>query len=79
MRTRIVLAFVGLALLAGCATAPRQTKNICAVFDQKDGLFTSWQGAAERAEKKYGVPPSVITESLRVRRRVSLGWCTTCR
>ena len=50
MRTRIVLTAVGLALLAGCATAPKQTRNICAVFDERDGLFSSWQSAAERTE-----------------------------
>jgi hypothetical protein len=41
MRTRTVLAIVLLAILAGCATAPRQTRNICAVFDQRDGWFNS--------------------------------------
>ncbi|OWO96747.1 hypothetical protein B5E41_00155 [Rhizobium esperanzae] len=64
MRTRIVLTAVGLALLAGCATAPKQTRNICAVFDQREGLFSSWQRAAERTEKKYGVPVPILMATM---------------
>ncbi len=66
MRTRTLLALVLLALVAGCATAPRQTRNICAVFDQRDGLFTNWQRAAERAEKKYGVPVPILMATMYV-------------
>ena len=64
MRTRIVLTAVCLALLAGCATAPKQTRNICAVFDQREGLFSSWQSAAERTEKKYGVPVPILMATM---------------
>jgi hypothetical protein len=64
MRTRTVLAIVLLAILAGCATAPRQTRNICAVFDQRDGWFNSWQRAAEKTEKKYGIPVPILMATM---------------
>jgi hypothetical protein len=64
MRIRTLLAVVMLAVLAGCATAPKQTRNICAVFDQRDGLFTSWQRSAEKAEKKYGVPVPILMATM---------------
>ncbi|MFP3542915.1 transglycosylase SLT domain-containing protein [Rhizobium sp. SIMBA_035] len=66
MRIRTLLALVLLALVAGCATAPRQTRNICAVFDQRDGLFTNWQREAERAEKKYGIPVPILMATMYV-------------
>ncbi|TCL75534.1 transglycosylase SLT domain-containing protein [Rhizobium sp. BK251] len=64
MRTRNVTIIMLLALMAGCATAPHQTKNICAVFDQRDGLFTSWQRAAERTERQYGVPVPILMATM---------------
>ncbi|MFK0331059.1 transglycosylase SLT domain-containing protein [Rhizobium sp. NPDC090275] len=64
MRIRTLLAVVVLAVLAGCATAPKQTRNICAVFDQRDGIFTSWQRSAEKAEKKYGVPVPILMATM---------------
>ncbi|KQV32073.1 hypothetical protein ASC97_00235 [Rhizobium sp. Root1203] len=64
MRIRTLLVLGLLALVAGCATAPRQTRNICAVFEQRDGLFTNWQRAAERAEKKYGVPVPILMATM---------------
>jgi hypothetical protein len=66
LRTRNLLAVVLLALVAGCATAPRQTRNICAVFDQRDGFFSNWHQAAERAERKYGVPVPVLMATMYV-------------
>lgn len=64
MRIRTLLAVAMLAVLAGCATAPKQTRNICAVFDQRDGVFTSWQRSAEKAEKKYGVPVPILMATM---------------
>lgn len=63
MRTRTVF-IVALALLAGCATAPHQTRNVCAIFDQRDGWFNNWQRAAERAEREYGVPVPVLMATI---------------
>ncbi|WP_018898339.1 transglycosylase SLT domain-containing protein [Rhizobium sp. 2MFCol3.1] len=64
MRIRTLLAVVVLVVIAGCATAPKQTRNICAVFDQRDGMFTSWQRSAEKAEKKYGVPVPILMATM---------------
>ena len=56
---RCVLVVV-LLLLAGCASAPRQTQNACAIFEQRDGLFNNWRRDAYRAEREYGVPVPVL-------------------
>ncbi|WP_028746805.1 transglycosylase SLT domain-containing protein [Rhizobium mesoamericanum] len=64
MRIRALPVLVLLALVAGCATAPKQTRNICAVFDQRDGLFTSWQRVAEKTEHKYGVPVPILMATM---------------
>lgn len=62
MRTVLIVAL--LALLAGCATAPNKTRDICAVFDQRDGWFNSWQRAAERTERQYGVPVPILMATM---------------
>ncbi|MCF3641836.1 transglycosylase SLT domain-containing protein [Rhizobium sp. TRM95111] len=49
-----------LLLLAGCGSVPRDTRNACAVFEQRDGLFDNWRRAAYRAEREYGVPVPVL-------------------
>ena len=66
MRTRVVsiLVVMLLGMLAGCATAPRHTRNICAIFDQRDGWFNNWQRAAERTERKYGVPVPILMATI---------------
>lgn len=39
------------SLLIGCATAPpRQTSNICSIFNEKSG----WYKAAKKSEKRWG-------------------------
>ena len=60
---RCVLIVV-LLLLAGCASAPRQTQNACAVFEQRDGMFDNWRRAAYRAEREYGVPVPVLMATI---------------
>lgn len=60
-------AFLVLFLaLAGCATAPGNINNVCSVFDQRDGWFNNWYGAAKRTERAYGVPVSVLMATIRV-------------
>ncbi|MBB5538085.1 transglycosylase SLT domain-containing protein [Rhizobium giardinii] len=55
---------VALLLLAGCATAPRETRNACAIFEQRDGWFNNWQRAAEHAERQYGVPVPILMATI---------------
>ncbi len=51
---------VVLLLLAGCASVPRQTQNVCAIFEQRDGLINNWKRAAYKVEREYGVPVPVL-------------------
>lgn len=62
--SRIVPVVFVLALSA-CATPPRHINNICTVFEQRDGLFNNWQRAAERTERKYGIPKHVLMATIR--------------
>ena len=59
----VPVAFV--LALSACATPPRHINNVCTVFDQRDGHFNNWQKAAERTEKKYGVPTHVLMATIR--------------
>ncbi len=62
---RLALA-AGLALsLSACATAPSRINDVCAVFDQRDGWFNNWRSAAERTERRYGVPVPVLMATVR--------------
>src|SRR5690606_32994678 len=60
---RCVLVVV-LLLLAGCASVPRQTQNVCAIFEQRDGLFNNWRRAAHKVEREYGVPVPVLMATI---------------
>ncbi len=44
-----LLPLVAALALAGCASVPRNTANSCAIFAQRDGLWTDWRGDAQRA------------------------------
>lgn len=59
-----VLFLVALVILGGCATAPRQTTNVCAVFDQRDGWINNWQAAASRASREFGVPVHILMATI---------------
>ncbi|MBV2144641.1 transglycosylase SLT domain-containing protein [Falsochrobactrum sp. TDYN1] len=59
-----VLFFVALVILGGCATAPRQINNVCAVFDQRDGWISNWQTAAKRVSREYGVPVPILMATI---------------
>ncbi len=56
-RLCMALVAVGLLALAGCATAPpRNTQNICQVFDE----FPGWYHDAVAAQKRWGTPAHVL-------------------
>ncbi|WP_244490792.1 transglycosylase SLT domain-containing protein [Aureimonas frigidaquae] len=50
--------------LAACASKPTNTANSCAIFQQNDGLFTDWRGAAERTQREYGVPVPILLATI---------------
>ncbi|OLP60071.1 hypothetical protein BJF93_10895 [Xaviernesmea oryzae] len=62
---RIVLIVVLLAL-TGCATAPRNISNACAIFQQRDGLFNNWERSARSASREYGVPVPILMATIYV-------------
>lgn len=56
---RLCLALLVIAFLAlgGCATGPpRNSKNLCSVFDQ----YPSWYRDARAAQKRWGTPVNVL-------------------
>jgi len=59
-------ALVLLLALAGCASTPQNINNVCAVFSQRDGWFNNWYSAAQRTERKYGVPVHILMATIRV-------------
>ncbi len=59
-----ILFLVALLTLGGCATAPRQVNNVCAVFDQRGGWFNNWQTAAVRTSREFGVPVPVLMATI---------------
>ena len=62
MRRFLIVAL--LLVLAGCASTPHHTGNLCSVFAQKNGWFHSWQGDAERASTEYGVPVPILMATI---------------
>lgn len=63
MRAMLIALFVGLAV-AGCATPPSNTSNVCAVFNQKDGFINNWYQEAKQAEREYGVPVPILMATI---------------
>ncbi|KTR04322.1 membrane protein [Aureimonas ureilytica] len=59
-----LLPLVAALALAGCASVPRNTANSCAIFAQRDGLWTDWRGDAQRASAESGVPVSVLMATI---------------
>lgn len=65
LRFSRVLAVGSVLALSACASAPENINNVCAVFDQNDGWFNNWQSAAQRTERKYGVPVHILMATVR--------------
>jgi hypothetical protein len=54
---RPIVLGVGLLAMGGCATAPpRNSRNVCQVFDQ----YPSWYRDARAAQKRWGTPVNVL-------------------
>lgn len=58
------LLLVSILLFAGCASAPKQVSNACAIFDEKDGWFNSWHEAAKDTSREFGVPIPVLLATI---------------
>ncbi len=65
MHVSSFIKIVPLLALPACASAPSQINDICAVFSQQDGWFNDWHSAAQRTERKYGVPVPVLMATVR--------------
>lgn len=61
---RSVLIVTLMLSLSACATPPRNTRNACAVFDQRDGWFNNWRRAAQSTSREYGVPVSILMATI---------------
>ncbi|WP_185982542.1 transglycosylase SLT domain-containing protein [Aureimonas mangrovi] len=61
---RYPVAIMALLLLGGCASAPKNTTNSCAIFREQSGFLTNWRGAAERTSAEFGVPVSVLMATI---------------
>jgi hypothetical protein len=61
MRAMLLAAMLA---LAGCASAPTNTANVCSVFDQKSGFVNNWYRDAKAAERQYGVPVPILMATI---------------
>lgn len=61
MRYAMVFA---LLLLSGCASAPENTANSCAIFEQQSGFLTNWRSDAERSSAEFGVPVPILMATI---------------
>lgn len=64
MRTALISALGVMLMLSACAKPPSQTRNACAIFEQRDGLFNNWRRAAVAAEREYGVPVPILMATI---------------
>lgn len=61
---RVFVVLLLLLPLASCASAPKQTRNACAIFEQRDGLFENWERAARKASREFGVPVPILMATI---------------
>jgi hypothetical protein len=66
MRDDIMRAmlFVALLILGGCASAPSQISNACAIFEQRNGWVNNWQRSANAVEREFGVPVPILMATI---------------
>lgn len=62
MRSVLIVALF--LALAGCAKPPSQTKNACAIFEQRDGMFNNWRSEANKASREYGIPVPILMATI---------------
>ena len=54
---RLLMCALAVLILTSCATSPpKNTKNVCAIFDEKSG----WYRDTRKASERWGVPIPVI-------------------
>lgn len=58
------LLLASLLVLSACASQPRDVSNICAIYDEKGGLFNNWYRYSKRAYKRYGIPPHITMATI---------------
>lgn len=62
MKNGLLLITILILLLAGCSSSPpRNSSNVCSVFDQKRG----WYKDASKASKRWGTPVHVLMAIIR--------------
>ncbi len=64
MRTALVSTLSVMLILSACAKPPSQTRNACAIFEQRDDLFNNWRRAAQNTEREYGVPVPILMATI---------------
>ncbi|MEE4251079.1 MAG: hypothetical protein V2I38_10860, partial [Alcanivoracaceae bacterium] len=57
--TRLLALCALTMLLAACASQPSNVHDVCAIYDEKGGLFNNWYRYSKRVEKEFGVPPHI--------------------
>ena len=65
MRIAFFIALLTVSLSA-CASAPSRVTNACAIFEQRDGLFSNWARDAKKAEREFGVPVPILMATIYV-------------
>jgi hypothetical protein len=57
VKATFIALSLGLAVIAGCTTAPPQSQDdLCAIFDE----YPAWYDAAKDSEERWGTPPHIL-------------------
>lgn len=63
-RPTLLLPLLAALALPGCASAPRNTGNTCAIFEERSGLVTNWRRDVTRVSAEFGVPIPVLMATI---------------